>query len=208
MDTPARQDRPRSIAAWLRREALPLLVLLLLLGTARASFANHYQVPSGSMQPTLQLGDRVLVDMSAYGLRIPFTRHVLVARGTPQPGEVAVFASPVDGTRLIKRVVAVGGDKVQLLDGRLAINGRVLAADAAGDAEHFGSRLARLDLADGGGPDIISATVPDGHVLVLGDHRGRSADGRWFGFVEADAIYGRAIAVYWRRGQGLGWTRL
>ncbi len=95
-----------------------------------------------------------------------------------------------------------------MLDGRLAINGRVLAADAAGDAEHFGSRLARLDLADGGGPDIISATVPDGHVLVLGDHRGRSADGRWFGFVEADAIYGRAIAVYWRRGQGLGWTRL
>lgn len=210
MEAPAPLPRPRTrrIAAWLYREALPLLLVLALLVVARASFANHYHVPSGSMQPTLQLGDRVLVHMSAYGLRIPFTRHVLVARGTPQPGEVAVFASPVDGTRLIKRVVAVGGDKVQLLDGRLAINGRVLAADAAGDAEHFGSRLARLDLADGGGPDIISATVPDGHVLVLGDHRGRSADGRWFGFVEADAIYGRAIAVYWRRGQGLGWTRL
>ena len=97
------------------------------------------------------------------------------------------------------------------LAGRLQASQSVadkLAAGAAGDAEHFGSRLARLDLADGGGPDIISATVPDGHVLVLGDHRGRSADGRWFGFVEADAIYGRAVAVYWRRGEGPSWKRL
>ena len=208
MDSPARQDRPRSIAAWLRREALPLLVLLLLLGTARASFANHYHVPSGSMQPTLEPGDRVVVDMSAYGLRVPFTRHVLVGRGRPQRGEVAVFASPEDGTRLIKRVVAVGGDKVQLLDGRLSINGEPMASAGDGDAERFGQRLAQLDLGDGGGPDIVEATVPEGHVLVLGDHRGRSADGRWFGFVEADAIYGRAVAVYWRRGEGPSWKRL
>ena len=73
MDTPRPEPRTRAVA-WLRREALPLLVMLLLLGTARASFANHYQVPSGSMQPTLQPGDRVVVDMSAYGLRVPFTR--------------------------------------------------------------------------------------------------------------------------------------
>ena len=210
MEAPAPLPRPRTrrIAAWLYREALPLLLVLALLVVARASFANHYHVPSGSMQPTLQLGDRVLVDMSAYGLRIPFTRHVLVARGTPQPGEVAVFASPVDGTRLIKRVVAVGGDKVQLLDGRLSINGEPMASAGDGDAERFGQRLAQLDLGDGGGPDIVEATVPEGHVLVLGDHRGRSADGRWFGFVEADAIYGRAVAVYWRRGEGPSWKRL
>ena len=210
MDTPApaSPSRSRRAAIWLYREALPLLVLLALLVIARASFANHYHVPSGSMQPTLQPGDRVVVDMSAYGLRIPFTRQVLVARGTPQRGEVAVFASPEDGTRLIKRVVAVGGDRVQLLDGHLAVNGQVLAADADGQSERFGSRLARLDLADGGGPDVISATVPAGHVLVLGDHRGRSADGRYFGFVQADAIYGRAVAVYWRKGEGLSWERL
>ena len=202
--------RRRRVAAWLYREVLPLLLLLALLVVARASFANHYHVPSGSMQPTLQLGDRVVVDMSAYGLRVPFTRHVLVARGTPQRGEVAVFASPSDGTRLIKRVVALGGDKVSLIDGRLSINGTPLARDGDGDddVEQFGRRLARLDLADGGGPDIIRATVPAGHVLVLGDHRGRSADGRYFGFVEADAIYGRAIAVYWRKGEGPSWKRL
>ena len=208
MDTPARQDRPRSIAAWLRREALPLLVLLLLLGTARASFANHYQVPSGSMQPTLQPGDRVAVDMSAYGLRVPFTRHVLVQRGVPSRGDVAVFNSPADGVRLIKRVVAVAGDHVRLRDGRLTINDVPLALDDGAPVEDFGTRLARLDLADGGGPDIPGVVVPPGHVMVLGDHRGRSADGRWFGFVEADALYGRAVAVYWRRGEGPGWQRL
>ena len=208
MDSPARQDRPRSIAAWLRREALPLLVLLLLLGTARASFANHYQVPSGSMQPTLQPGDRVAVDMSAYGLRVPFTRHVLVQRGVPRRGDVAVFNSPADGVRLIKRVVAVAGDHVRLRDGRLTINDVPLALDDGAPVEDYGTRLARLDLTDGGGPDIPGVVVPPGHVLVLGDHRGRSADGRWFGFVEADALYGRAVAVYWRRGEGPGWQRL
>lgn len=210
MDTPAPlpQSRRRRVAAWLYREALPLLLMLALLVVARSSFANHYHVPSGSMQPTLELGDRVVVDMSAYGLRVPFTRRVLIERGTPQRGEIAVFASPADGTRLIKRVVAVGGDKVRLIDGRLAINGQPLAIPGKVDSEQFGPRVARLDLADGGGPDIISVTVPEGYVLVLGDHRGRSADGRYFGFVEADAIYGRAVAVYWRRGEGLSWKRL
>lgn len=208
MDAPSQDQRRPGIAAWLRREALPLLVMLLLLGTARASFANHYQVPSGSMQPTLQPGDRVAVDMSAYGLRVPFTRHVLVRRDTPRRGDVAVFNSPDDGVRLIKRVVAVAGDRVHLHDGRLSINGVPLAADAEGLSEDFGTRVARLDLAHGGGPDIPGVVVPPGHVLVLGDHRGNSVDGRWFGFVEADALYGRAVAVYWRRGEGPGWQRL
>ncbi|KAF1689618.1 signal peptidase I [Pseudoxanthomonas koreensis] len=208
MDTPNPQPRPRSAIAWLRREALPLLAMLLLLGTARASFANHYQVPSGSMQPTLQPGDRVAVDMSAYGLRVPFTRHVLVPRGTPRRGDVAVFNSPADGVLLIKRVVAVAGDRVVLRDGRLSINGAPLALDAEGASEDFGTRVAQLDLARGGGPDIPGVVVPPGHVLVLGDHRGNSIDGRWFGFVEADALYGRAMAVYWRRGEGPGWQKL
>ncbi|AKC86586.1 signal peptidase I [Pseudoxanthomonas suwonensis] len=208
MDRSKENGRARNAGAWLRREVLPLAVMLLLLGTARASFANHYHVPSGSMQPTLQAGDRVVVDMSAYGLRVPFTRHVLVERGRPQRGDVVVFASPRDGTRLIKRVVAVAGDRVELYDGRLSINGLPLADADGGEAERFGARVARLDLADGGGPDIPGVVVPPGHVLVLGDHRGDSVDGRWFGFVEADALYARAVAVYWRRGEGPGWQRL
>jgi signal peptidase I len=95
-DTPSVPPRHPAIA-WLRREALPLAVMLLLFGVARDTLANHYQVPSGSMQPTLQPGDRVAVDMRACGVRLPFTQMQLLATGTPQRGDVAVFDSPADG---------------------------------------------------------------------------------------------------------------
>lgn len=203
------EPKGRGTRGWLRRELPPLLLTIALLVVARSSFANHYVVPSGSMEPTLVPGDRVLVDMSAYGLRVPFTGLELVARARPAPGDVVVFRSPADGTRLIKRVVAVGGQAVALEHGRLRIDGRpIRVAGGAGEVERFGDRLARLDLADGGGPDIPPFTVPDGMVLVLGDHRGRSADGRWFGLVPAGAFYGKALGVYWRSAEGPVWKRL
>ena len=204
------QTRPPSDGrvARLRREAAPMLLLLALMLLARTSFANHYVVPSGSMQPTLEPGDRVVVDMTAYGLRLPFTDIALLGRGTPRGGEVAVFKSPLDGTRLIKRVVAVGGDEVSLRDGLLAVNGVRLADPVVPAVERFDGRLARLDLADGGGPDIPWLQVPPGKLLVLGDHRGDSADGRVFGLVDADAVYARALGVYWRRGEGPVWKPL
>lgn len=199
-------SRRQRLAQWLRREVLPLAVMLLLLGMARTSLANHYQVPTGSMQPNLQPGDRVVVDMRAYGVRVPFTERVLLEVDQPQAGDVAVFDSPADGVRLIKRVVAVAGDRVELRSGRLTVNGRAMAA---GDSlEWIGPRLAQLELAQGGGPDIDGVIVPQGQVLVLGDHRGNSVDSRWFGFVPARALYGRAVAVYWRRDEGLSWKRL
>ncbi|MGA6539922.1 signal peptidase I [Stenotrophomonas sp. NPDC101269] len=193
---------------WLKKEALPLLVMLGLLAAARDTLANHYQVPSGSMQHTLMPGDRVVVDMRAYGLRLPFTDVQLMATGTPQRGDVAVFDSPRDGVRLIKRIAAVGGDRVELRDGHLSINDRPLADASQGEIEDFGTHLAQLDLGQGGGPDIAGLTVPAGKVLMLGDHRGNSLDGRFFGLVEASALYGKASHVYWRRGDGFTWQAL
>ena len=190
------------------KEARSLLLLLLLMGLARTSFANHYQVPSGSMEPTLFPGDRVAVDMSAYGVRVPYTDVQLVRRYVPQRGDVVVFKSPADGTRLIKRVVAVGGDRVRLVDGRLHINGRALASADDPQAEVFGERVAQLGLDMGGGPDIPGLTIPAGKLLVLGDHRGNSVDGRYFGLVDAGTIYARAVGVYWRAGEGPVWKRL
>ncbi|WP_394004024.1 signal peptidase I [Luteimonas sp. WGS1318] len=195
------------VRRWLRREGLPLAVMLLLLVVARSSLANHYHVPSGSMEPTLMPGDRVVVDMRAYGVRVPMTSWTLWPGDAPARGDVVVFRSPGDGTRLIKRVVAVGGDRVDLTDGHLSINGRPLAR-GPGLPEDFGTREARLDLDAGGGPDIHGLVVPAGQVLVLGDHRGASLDGRYFGLVDSDSIYGQARGVFWRRGDGPGWRRL
>jgi len=208
MDAVTRPPFAERALTWLKKEALPLLVMLGLLAAARDTLANHYVVPSGSMQPTLQPGDRVVVDMRAYGLRLPFTSQQLLATGTPQRGEVAVFDSPADGTRLIKRVVAVAGDHVQLHGGHLAINGQPLQIADLRDTEAFGERQAQLDLDMGGGPDIGDMVVPDGKLLVLGDHRGNSFDGRFFGFVDAGKVYGRAVAIYYRRGDGFKWKHL
>ncbi|GAA3916374.1 hypothetical protein GCM10022229_07020 [Luteimonas lutimaris] len=193
---------------WFRREGRQLLVMLVLLALARTSFANHYGVPSGSMEYTLMPGDHVVVDMSAYGLRVPFTDITLVPRGRPGRGDIAVFKSPADGVRLIKRVVAVGGDRVSLAGGHLSINGEALAEPGAADVEQFGDRSARLNLDMGGGPDIDGLVVPAGQVLVVGDHRGNSVDGRYFGFVPASALYARAVGVFWRRGEGPVWKPL
>jgi signal peptidase I len=193
---------------WLRAELLPVLVLILLLTAARSSFANHYVVPTGSMEPTLMPGDRVAVNMTAYGVRIPFTNFDVIPRDEPQRGDIAVFDAPDDGTRLIKRVVAVAGDEVDLIDGRLAVNGRVLHAAVEPAVEWLGGRKVMLNLDAGGGPDIHGLVVPEGKVLVLGDHRGNSRDGRFFGLVSAHALYGKAMGVYFRREQGLVWKQL
>ncbi|MCI4567803.1 signal peptidase I [Lysobacter sp. CFH 32150] len=192
---------------WLRAELVPMLMLVLLLTAARSSFANHYVVPTGSMEPTLMPGDRVAVDMSAYGVRIPFTNFDVIPRDKPRRGDIAVFDAPDDGTRLIKRVVAVAGDEVELINGRLTVNGHVLHGDEPG-VEWLGGRKVTLNLDAGGGPDINGLIVPEDKVLVLGDHRGNSRDGRFFGLVPAHELYGKAVGVYYRREQGLVWKRL
>lgn len=204
----AKNEKQPGLRGWMRSEGRSLLVMLVLLTVARTSFANHYVVPSGSMEHTLMPGDRVAVDMSAYGLRIPFTDTTLIERDRPQRGDVVVFKSPTDGTRLIKRVVAVGGDRVSVIDGHLSIDGRPLATAGAPDVEWFGAHRADLNLDAGGGPDVLDATIPAGQVLVMGDHRGNSQDGRYFGLVPADALYARALGVYWRSGEGPVWKEL
>ena len=198
----------KSVARWLRSELPQLLLMLLLLAAARDSFANHYYVPSGSMEHTLEIGDRVAVDMRAYGVRLPFTDVQLLATGKPERGDIAIFDSPEDGVRLIKRVAAVAGDEVELVDGRLSINGVSRESIDDTDTELFRNHRATLNLAYGGGPDIHQLKIPAGQVLMLGDARGNSHDGRFFGLVPASELYGRAVAVYYRRGQGLGWTSL
>lgn len=189
------------------REASSLALLAIGILAARSTLADHYYVPSGSMEYTLMAGDRVFVDKRAYGFRIPFTNFDMVGGDPVRRGDVVIFDSPRDGVRLIKRIVAVGGDHVLIRNGRLAINGEWLATTADGDVEIIGGKLVQLNLRHGGGP-ALESTVAAGTVLAIGDHRGRSADGRGFGTVSEDEIYGRAMAVYYRRGSGFGWSKL
>jgi signal peptidase I len=165
-------------------------------------------VPSGSMEYTLMPGDRVFVDKSAYGVRIPFTNIDVIKRDSVGRGEIVIFDSPKDGTRLIKRIVAIGGDQVEMQQGLLQINGLPLVDANNSLSEWFGDRMASLNLLDGGGPDIPARVIPEGMVLAVGDHRGSSLDGRFFGLVAESEIYGRAVAVYFRRGDGFVWKGL
>ncbi len=190
---------------WIRQELFSLAVVLAAVTAARSSLADHYYVPSGSMENSLIPGDRVFVDKTAYGFRIPLTKIDLFGARTPQRGEIAVFDSPRDGTRLIKRIVAIGGDVVTLVDGRLTINGKPLGDE---HLEHFGGREALLNLDDGGGPDLHEYKIPPGMVLAIGDHRGNSLDGRFFGPIPERELFGRAVGIYYRRGEGFVWKPL
>lgn len=192
--------------SWLRSELPQLLFLVLFVFAARSSLADHYLVPSGSMEETIQVGDRVFVDKMAHGLRVPFTNIEITGGTDVARGEIVIFDSPQNGTRLIKRIVAVGGDRVLIHNGLITINGMPLVTDSS--TEGFGARKAHLNLRDGGGPDHYMERIPDGMLLAVGDHRGNSLDGRYFGLISEDDIYGRAVAIYYRRGDAFVWKPL
>lgn len=175
------------------RDFASIAAALAVLSAARSSLADHYVVPSGSMEPTVETGSRVVVDKAAYGLRVPFSSWS-TAREMPAAGDVVVALSPEDGRVLLKRVVAVEGDLVRVRKGELTVNGQ---------KERSGATIRRTH---GGGPDLGPAVVPRGQLLLMGDNRGNSHDGRAFGWVSKDAVLGRAVGVYWD--DGPTWSEL
>ncbi len=189
----------------LGRDVISLAVFVSVALTARASLADHYVVPTGSMIPTVHEGDRVFVSKAAYGLRLPLSSTWLARWSSPTRGDVVVLESPTDGTVLLKRVVALAGDEVEVRDGHLILNGRRVVCTE--HDETLDGKTHALSLDSGGGPDFGPATVPPGKVLVMGDNRGNSRDGRMFGFVEDASLLGRALAVYSREGS-LVWNEL
>jgi signal peptidase I len=181
-------------------ELLGLAVMMLALTSARSSLADHYHVPTGSMEPTVLPGDQVLVAKAAYELRVPFTDVPLLDFGAPRVGDVVVLDSPQEDVVLLKRVVAVGGERVEVKRGRILRDG--VLAPVHGSVEGLREVLAGTDhavrLEGGGGPALGPVTVPAGQVLVVGDNRGNSLDGRSFGFVDEAAVRGRVLGVYLR----------
>jgi signal peptidase I len=149
------------------------------------------------MEPTVSVGDQICVNKLAYGLRIPASQTYVIRTALPEQGDVVVLDSPADGKVLLKRVVAVPGDMVAVVDGSPIINGHSVRtrAEDGGLVEELGEHPHAITRDSGGGPDLASVRVPEGSYLVLGDNRGNSLDGRFFGWVSRDAILGRAVAV-------------
>lgn len=201
----AAKKKPESKTRKIGRDILSLLIFLGVALSARASLADHYVVPTGSMIPTVHEGDRVFVSKAAYGFRIPLSATWLARWSQPERGDVVVLQSPVEDVVLLKRVVAVGGDEVRVQGGRLFLNGKpVVTSDTE---EQLGGKTHKLSLKSGGGPDFGPENVPKGMVLVMGDNRGNSKDGRMFGFVDERTVLGKAVSIYLRDGS-LVWDEL
>jgi signal peptidase I len=186
------------------------LLMILIVSSLRSVLADWNDVPTGSMKPTIQEGDRVVVNKLAYDLKVPFTTIEMMKWGDPKRGDIVVLFSPVDGIRLVKRVVAVPGDKVELKENQLFVNGQLakqspittITADDSSPAyvvldEDLMGHNHRMMVT----PDIPAVrsygpnVVPEGNYFVLGDNRDNSNDSRFIGFIERRRIVGKAVAV-------------
>ena len=194
------------------RWARPVIVLIVVLSAMRSSLADWNDVPTGSMSPSILPGERVFVNKLAYDLKVPFTTWHIAEWAHPNCGDVVVFYCPQNGKRMVKRVIGLPGDRIELRDNRLLINGEPQAyrpepvnPDSSADAgdghivaeESLKGRKHSIWLM----PDIRSArwfgpvTVPQGQYFMMGDNRDNSRDSRWFGCVPRSQIVGRAVAV-------------
>ena len=202
-----------SLAARFVRNNRGFLIFLLVFGLFRTAVADWNPIPSGSMRPTLLEGDVVLVNRLAFSLKVPLTNVVVARLGEPRRGDVVTFFSPRDETRLIKRLIAVPGDTVEMRNKILIVNGRPATYAPIGTAreelapgivtealrvdertdegDHVIQWLGRSDDHDSFGP----IAIPADRYLMLGDNRDNSADSRYFGLVPRDLIIGRAVMI-------------
>jgi signal peptidase I len=198
------------------REWRGFLLFIVVMLLFRSAIADWNQVPTGSMIPSILEGDRIVVDKTAYDLRLPFTLMRLARWADPERSDVITFESPQDGKLLVKRVIGVPGDEVQLHRNRLTINGQAASYQAIPAASLPGQvassppqievvretilgksrtvmtqRLRHPQVRSSFGP----IRVPADHYLVLGDNRDNSQDFRVIGFVHRDRILGKANTI-------------
>ena len=156
----------------------------------RTFFIQAFKIPSGSMIPTLLVGDRLMVNKLRYGPKVPFTHKRLPGIGKIERGDILVFIFPEDKKRdFIKRVVGLPGDIVEIKNERIWINGQELAEPRIHSITYFNYGPY--------GQEHSPIKVPDGNLFVLGDNSASSHDSRFWGFVPLDNVIGRAEFLYW-----------
>jgi signal peptidase I len=204
------QDHSKPRRVWREWRGFVLFVGVMLL--FRSAVADWNQVPSGSMLPSILVGDRIVVDKLAYDLRVPFTLMRVASWHAPRRGDVVTFESPEDDRLLVKRVIGVPGDVVSMRHNHLTVNGVPASYERVADAEapypvQAGHTLLResvlgserLVMVQNNRAAFASSfrpvQVPEGHYLMLGDNRDHSRDFRYIGFVPRSQVIGQAKAV-------------
>jgi len=200
VELPGLRRKTRSKAA----EYFEAIVLALILALfIRTFIVQAFKIPSPSMEPTLLIGDHILVNKFVYGLSIPFTDGKILKLRDPARDEVIVFKFPKNKKLdFIKRSVAVGGDTIEIRNKKLYVNGEVVEDSHAVFRDNF-PRGSLLQGRDNFGP----VTVPQGKIFVMGDNRDNSNDSRFWGFVDEDDVKGKAMFIYWSWDRGRKWPR-
>jgi signal peptidase I len=186
-------------------EAIIIAILIALF--IRTFVVQAFKIPSGSMKPTFQIGDHILVSKFIYGIKMPFIRKNLVPVGDPKRGDIVVFIYPEDRSKdFIKRVIGIGGDTIEIRNKKIFLNGLPHNDSHAVYSDDFilpGSIQPR----DNFGP----VTVRPGTIFVMGDNRDQSYDSRFWGFVDLKDVMGKAFMIYWswdRENHTVRWNRL
>jgi signal peptidase I len=206
-------ERPRDpVLIEYSRSLFPVLLIVLLF---RSFLFEPFKIPSGSMIPTLLIGDFIVVNKFTYGLRLPVTNTRIVPMGDPERGDVVVFRYPVDPkVNFIKRLVGLPGDTITYRDKKLYVNGELLETaelgqyssmevkcatprpDAVRLTEELGPVSHDILIHEGSGSRDGQWEVPEGHFFVMGDNRDRSNDSREWGFVPEENLMGRAVGIW------------
>ena len=172
-------------------EAAAIAVLLALF--IRAFVVQAFKIPSGSMEPTLLVGDHILVNKFIYGVKIPFLRQTIIPISKPERDDVIVFIYPHDTSKdYIKRVIGVPGDRIDIIDRKIYINGNLYDDKHGFYTEGRNSPSRHISKAHNR-PIII----PEDHLFVMGDNRDHSSDSRVWGFVPLKSVKGKAFIIYW-----------
>lgn len=180
-----------------------------------------FEIEGPSMEPTLLNGDRVVVAKFSYGLFLPFMNHAVINWGTPDLGDVVIVKSPRDNVDIVKRVVGLPGNRIEIRDGVVWRDGKavdqVLRGGCedeershdpyAGRCEWFEERLGQHDYRISRNADSLRTsypafTVESGHIFVLGDHRDRSNDSRQLGPIPVERVKGHVLSIYWSSAGG------
>jgi signal peptidase I len=190
------------------REYIEAIVIAVLIAFfIRTFIVQAFKIPSGSMKPTLLIGDHILVNKFIYGVKIPFIRKNLIPISDPKRGEIVVFIYPMDRSKdFVKRVIGTGGDTIEIRDKKIYLNG-LPYKDSYGVYTDDMIIPTAAQPRDNFGP----VTVPPGSIFVMGDNRDQSYDSRFWGFVDVRDLLGKAFIIYWSWNSedfGVRWNRL